>query len=153
MKQKIFKTFLLTFLLLLIFTIPTHASEGEMTKHTITIEVPANEEMIMPYIWDNGSYSPVYSSASTAAFTVPDNNFAFETSARNSSGVACNAEYTVHLMRSSTNTSQAFLTHVANGSTDKLDWISTTPGYSYYFKIVNHSSTPLSVYLEYYSWN
>ena len=71
MKQKIFKTFLLTFLLLLIFTIPTHASEGEMTKHTITIEVPANEEMIMPYIWDNGSYSPVYSSASTASFTVP----------------------------------------------------------------------------------
>lgn len=153
MKQKIFKTFLLTFLLLLIFTIPTHASEGEMTKHTITIEVPANEEMIMPYIWDNGSYSPVYSSASTAAFTVPDNNFAFETSARNSSGVACSAEYTVNLIFASTGASHAALRNTANGSLKKLDWISTYPGYSYYFKIVNHSSTPLSVYLEYYSWN
>ena len=153
MKQKIFKTFLLTFLLLLIFTIPTHASEGEMTKHTITIEVPANEEMIMPYIWDNGSYSPVYSSASTAAFTVPDHNFAFETSARNSSGVACSAEYTVNLIKSSLGTAMATLRNTANGTLKKLDWISTNPGNSYYFKIVNHSSTPLSVYIEYYSWN
>lgn len=153
MKQKIFKTFLLTFLLLLIFTIPTHASEGEMTKHTITIEVPANEEMIMPYIWNNGSYSPVYSSASTAAFTVPDNNFAFETSARNSSGVACSAEYTVNLMIASLGSSIATLRNTANGVLSKLDWISTNPGHSYYFKIVNYSSTPLSVYLEYYSWN
>ena len=107
----------------------------------------------MPYIWDNGSYSPVYSSASTASFVVPDNNFAFETSARNVNGNACSAEYTVHLMSGLSNLSQALLSHTANGSIAKLDWISTNPGSSYYFKIINRSSTTLAVYLEYYSWN
>ena len=154
MKQKLLKSILLAFLFMLIFTFPTFATEEtQPTKHTIEIEVPANEEIVMPYIWDNGSYSPVYSSASTASFVVPDNNFAFETSARNVNGNACSAEYTVHLVSSLSNASKASLLNVANGTLKKLDWISTTPGNSYYFAFTNHSSTTLSVYLEYYSWN
>ena len=154
MKQKLLKSILLAFLFMLIFTFPTFATEEtQPTKHTIEIEVPANEEIVMPYIWDNGSYSPVYSSASTASFVVPDNNFAFETSARNVNGNACSAEYTVNLIKSSLGAAVATLRNTANGSLSKLDWISTTPGLIYHFKIVNHSSTTLSVYLEYYSWN
>ena len=153
MKQKLLKSILLIFLLMILFTIPTFASESEPTKHTITIEVPANEEVVMPYIWNNGSYSPVYSSASTASFVVPDNNFAFETSARDVNGNACSAEYTVNLIKSSLGAAVAALTNTANGSLKKLDWISTTPGLSYHFKIVNNSSTTLAVYIEYYSWN
>ena len=154
MKQKLLKSILLVFLLMLIFTLPTFATEQtEPTRHTIAIEVPANEEVVMPYIWNNGSYSPVYSSASTASFVVPDNNFAFETSARDVNGNACSATYTTHLILSSSGGSQASLLNTANGTTEKLDWISTYPGSSYHFKIVNHSSTTLAVYLEYYSWN
>ena len=154
MKQKLLKSILLAFLFMLIFTFPTFATEEtQPTKHTIEIEVPANEEIVMPYIWDNGSYSPVYSSASTASFVVPDNNFAFETSARDVNGNACSAEYSINLMLSSTNTSRASTRNVADGTLKKLDWIDTNPGSTYYFKIVNFSSTTLSVYLEYYSWN
>lgn len=154
MKQKLLKSILLVFLLMLIFTLPTFATEQtEPTRHTIAIEVPANEEVVMPYMWDNGSYSPVYSSASTASFVVPDNNFAFETSARDVNGNACSAEYTVHLVSALSNASQAASKHVANGTLKKLDWIDTNPGSSYYFTIINHSSTTLAVYLEYYSWN
>ena len=76
MKQKLLKSILLVFLLMLIFTLPTFATEQtEPTRHTIAIEVPANEEVVMPYIWGDGSYSPIYNSATTASFTVPDNNF------------------------------------------------------------------------------
>ena len=60
MKQKLLKSILLAFLFMLIFTFPTFATEEtQPTKHTIEIEVPANEEIVMPYIWNNGSYSPV----------------------------------------------------------------------------------------------
>lgn len=153
MKHKLNLILFLTLIFMIIFTIPTFASE-EPTKHTIKIEVPANEETaISPYMWDNGSYSPVYSSASTASFTIPDNNFAFETSATDINGNTCSAEYTVHLVLASSNASKASLKHTADGTLSKLDWIAVTAGSSYYLTIVNYSSTTLAVYLEYYSWD
>ena len=152
MKRKIFKLSFLLLMFLLIFTLPSLATE-EPTKHTIRIEVPANEDVVMPYIWGNGSYSPVYSQATTAAFTVPDNNFAFETNATDINGNHVNATYYVDLIKVSSNISIGYLLNTANGSTKKLDWISTDPGMSYKFKIQNNSSTTLAVYIEYYSWN
>ena len=154
MKQKLLKSILLAFLFMLIFTFPTFATEEtQPTKHTIEIEVPANEEIVMPYIWGDGSYSPIYNSATTASFTVPDNNFAFETNARDINGNACNAQYTVALNKTSSDNNVAALYNTANGTTKKLDWIDTTPGSSYRFKIYNSSSTTLAVYIVYYSWN
>ena len=152
MKIKLKSILFLLLMFLLIFTNQSFASE-EPTKHTIRLEIPANEELIVPYIWGNGSYSPVYSSAKTASFTVPDNNFAFETNATDINGNKCSAEYTTHLVYSSTGASKASLLHTADGSTAKLDWISTDPDSNYHFVIVNHSAITLAVYIEYYSWN
>ena len=153
--MKINKIIILTFTFILLLTISTFAAE-EPTRHTISIEVPANEEVVMPYIWGDGSYSPIGSSSTvtTASFVVPDNNFAFETSARDINGNACSAKYSVALNMVATNGNVATIyNHTADGTTDKLDWISTTPDYSYRFKITNNSSTTLAVYIVYYSWN
>lgn len=126
MKNKILKINILLIVFLLLFTLPTFASE-EPTKHTIAIEVPANEEIVMPYIWGNGSYSPVYSQATTASFVVPDNNFAFETNATDVNGNHVNASYAVALNETSINNDIAAIRHTANGTTTKLDWIDTDP--------------------------
>lgn len=151
MKSKIFKINILVIAILLLLTLPTFASE-EPTKHTITIEVPANEEVAMPYIWGNGSYSPVYSQSTTASFVVPDNNFAFETNATDINGNHVNGTYTVRL-QTAAGTNIASLTNDINGSTQKADWIDISPGYSYKFTIYNHTTSTLAVYIEYYSWN
>ena len=152
MKSKILKINILVIAILLLLTLPTFASEGP-TKHTITIEVPANEEIVMPYIWGNGSYSPVYSQSTTASFVVPDNNFAFETNATNINGNAVAGEYAVGLYRATSNFLVASTTNNINGSTKKLDWINTYPGDSYKFIITNYTTSTLAVYIEYYSWN
>ena len=152
MKIKLKLILFLLLMFLLIFTNQSFASE-EPTKHTIKIEVPANEEIITPYIWGNGSYKPVYSSAKTATFTIPDNNFAFETNATDINGNECDANYCVSLYLSALDTRVARADNIANGTTKKLDWISTEPGATYYFQISNSSSTTLAVYIEYYSWN
>lgn len=151
MKSKILKINILVIAILLLLTLPTFASEGP-TKHTITIEVPANEEIVMPYIWGNGSYSPVYSQSTTASFVVPDNNFAFETNATDINGNHVNGTYTVEFKRA-TGGLVASTTHNINGSMKKVDWIDTAPGYSYKFTIYNHTTSTLAVYIEYYSWN
>lgn len=152
--MKINKIIILTFTFILLLTISTFATE-EPTRHTISIEVPANEEVVMPYIWGDGSYSPIggLSTVTTASFVVPDNNFAFETSARDINGNACSARYSVSLNQTVINSNVATLYHDADGTTSKLDWISTDPDYSYRFKITNYSSTTLAVYIVYYSWN
>ena len=152
--MRINKIIILTFTFILLLTISTFAAE-EPTRHTISIEVPANEEVVMPYIWGDGSYSPIGSSSTvtTASFVVPDNNFAFETSARDINGNACSAQYSVALNKVSNNSNVAITSHIADGTTDKVDWISTSPDYSYRFKITNNSSTTLAVYIVYYSWN
>ena len=152
--MKINKIIILTFTFILLLTISTFAAE-EPTRHTISIEVPANEEVVMPYIWGDGSYSPIggSSTVTTASFVVPDNNFAFETSARDVNGNACSASYAVALNKVSTNNDIASTSNTADGNTKKLDWISTSPDSSYRFKIYNHSSTTLAVYIVYYSWN
>lgn len=152
MKSKILKINILVIAILLLLTLPTFASE-EPTKHTITIEVPANEEIVMPYIWGNGSYSPVYSQATTASFVVPDNNFAFETNATDINGNAVAGEYAVGLYRANSNLLVASASNNINGTTKKMDWISTDPDVSYKFKITNYTSATLAVYIEYYSWN
>ena len=151
MKSKILKINILVIAILLLLTLPTFASEGP-TKHTITIEVPANEEVVMPYIWGNGSYSPVYSQSTTASFVVPDNNFAFETNATDINGNHVNGTYAVELQRNS-GAPIAGLTNSINGITAKKDWIDVDPGYSYKFSIYNYTSATLAVYIEYYSWN
>lgn len=152
--MKINKIIILTFTFILLLTISTFATE-EPTRHTISIEVPANEEVVMPYIWGDGSYSPIggSSTVTTASFVVPDNNFAFETSARDVNGNACSASYTVTLNKTISDSTVARANHVADGTTKKMDWISTDPDYSYRFKITNNSSTTLAVYIVYYSWN
>ena len=152
--MRINKIIILTFTFILLLTISTFAAE-EPTRHTITIEVPANEEVVMPYIWGDGSYSPIGSSSTvtTASFVVPDNNFAFETRARDVNGNVCNSRYSVSLNKVSINSDVATLYHNADGTTSKLDWIDTTPDSSYRFKITNYSSTSLAVYIVYYSWN
>lgn len=152
MKSKILKINILVIAILLLLTLPTFASE-EPTKHTITIEVPANEEVAMPYIWGNGSYSPVYSQSTTASFVVPDNNFAFETNATDINGNTVAGEYAVGLYRANSNLLVASASNDINGTTKKMDWISTDPGDSYKFKITNYTSATLAVYIEYYSWN
>lgn len=152
MKSKILKINILVIAILLLLTLPTFASEGP-TKHTITIEVPANEEVAMPYIWGNGSYSPVYSQSTTASFVVPDNNFAFETNATDINGNHVNGTYSVGLHRATSNLLVASTVNNINGTTKKLDWISTDPGDSYKFIITNYTSATLAVYIEYYSWN
>ena len=152
MKSKILKINILVIAILLLLTLPTFASE-EPTKHTITIEVPANEEIVMPYIWGNGSYSPVYSQSTTASFVVPDNNFAFETNATDINGNHVNGTYTVALKQVTTGGSIASLNNNINGVTKKLDWIDVTPDSSYKFTIYNYTSATLAVYIEYYSWN
>lgn len=152
MKSKILKINILVIAILLLLTLPTFASEGP-TKHTITIEVPANEEIVMPYIWGNGSYSPVYSQSTTASFVVPDNNFAFETNATDINGNTVNGTYSVGLHRANSNLLVATATNNINGITKKMDWISTDPGISYKFIISNFTSATLAVYIEYYSWN
>lgn len=152
MKSKILKINILVIAILLLLTLPTFASE-EPTKHTITIEVPANEEVTMPYIWGNGSYSPVYSQSTTASFEVPDNNFAFETNATDINGNHVDGTYTVSLQQVSTGSIITSLTNSINGSTKKLDWIDVTPNRSYRFIISNPTSATLAVYIEYYSWN
>ena len=151
MKFKILRINILVIAILLLLTLPTFASEGP-TKHTITIEVPANEEVAMPYIWGNGSYSPVYSQSTTASFVVPDNNFAFETNATDINGNHVNGTYAVAFQRSS-GTTLAALSNNINGVTAKKDWIDVAPGYSYKFTISNHTTSTLAVYIEYYSWN
>lgn len=151
MKSKILKINILVIAILLLLTLPTFASDGP-TKHTITIEVPANEEIVMPYIWGNGSYSPVYSQSTTASFVVPDNNFAFETNATDINGNHVNGTYTVEFQRASSGF-VASTTHNIDGSMHKVDWIDTNPGTSYKFVIFNHTSSTLAVYIEYYSWN
>lgn len=152
MKSKILKINILVIAILLLLTLPTFASE-EPTKHTITIEVPANEEVAMPYIWGNGSYSPVYSQTTTSSFVVPDNNFAFETNATDINGNAVAGDYIVRLQESYTSATIASTQHNINGTTKKIDWIDTDPGASYKFQIVNLTSATLAVYIEYYSWN
>lgn len=152
MKSKILKINILVIAILLLLTLPTFASEGP-TKHTITIEVPANEEVAMPYIWGNGSYSPVYSQSTTASFVVPDNNFAFETNATDINGNHVSGTYTVALQQVSTGSNITSLSNSINGSTKKLDWIDVTPERSYRFIIYNSTSSTLAVYIEYYSWN
>ena len=152
MKSKILKINILVIAILLLLTLPTFASEGP-TKHTITIEVPANEEVAMPYIWGNGSYSPVYSQTTTASFVVPDNNFAFETNATDINGNAVAGDYIVRLQESYTSATIASTQHNINGTTKKIDWIDTDPGASYKFQIVNLTSATLAVYIEYYSCN
>lgn len=152
MKFKILRINILVIAILLLLTLPTFASEGP-TKHTITIEVPANEEVAMPYIWGNGSYSPVYSQSTTASFVVPDNNFAFETNATDINGNTVAGEYAVGLYRANSNLLVASASNDINGTTKKMDWISTDPGVSYKFKITNYTSATLAVYIEYYSWN
>ena len=152
MKSKILKINILVIAILLLLTLPTFASEGP-TKHTITIEVPANEEVAMPYIWGNGSYSPVYSQSTTASFVVPDNNFAFETNATDINGNHVAGDYIVRLQESYTSATIASTQHNINGTTKKIDWIDTDPGASYKFQIVNLTSATLAVYIEYYSWN
>ena len=152
MKSKILKINILVIAILLLLTLPTFASEGP-TKHTITIEVPANEEIAIPYIWGNGSYSPVYSQTTTASFVVPDNNFAFETNATDINGNHIDGEYLVHLQEAYTSATIASTRNSINGSTKKLDWIDTDPGSTYKFQIVNLTSATLAVYIEYYSWN
>lgn len=151
MKSKILKINILVIAILLLLTLPTFASEGP-TKHTITIEVPANEEVAMPYIWGNGSYSPVYSQSTTASFVVPDNNFAFETNATDINGNHVNGTYTIEFQRASGGF-VASTTHNIDGSMHKVDWIDTNPGTSYKFVIFNHTSSTLAIYIEYYSWN
>ena len=153
--MRINKIIILTFTFILLLTISTFAAE-EPTRHTISIEVPANEEVVMPYIWGDGSYSPIGSSSTvtTASFVVPDNNFAFETSARDINGNACSAQYSVALNMTASDSNISSINYkTADGTTSKVDWISTYPDYSYRFKIYNHSSTTLAVYIVYYSWN
>ena len=106
----------------------------------------------MPYMWDSGSYWPITGTSTTPKFTVDSTNFAFETNATNTNGNACSATYTTYLMKSSSNGMIASVDNIADGSTEKVDWINVSNGHSYYFKITNYSSTPLAVYLTYYSW-
>ena len=143
--------YLFLFFTLIVLTTSSFASE-EITKHTIEITVPANEDIIMPYMWDSGSYWPITGTSTTPKFTVDSTNFAFETNATDTNGNACSATYSTALVLSTTNGAMASTTHTANGTTKKVDWLNVSNGSSYYFRLINHSSTPLAVYLTYYSW-
>lgn len=150
--MKIKKIFYL-FLFFMIFTLgaTSFATEG-MTEHTIEIIVPAAEEVVMPYMWDDGSFWPITGTSTTPRFTVDSTNFAFETNATDVNGNACSATYGTSLMTASGNTTVTILNNVANGTTEKADWINVSNGAAYYFKLTNYSNTPIAVYLKYYSW-
>ena len=143
--------YLFLFFTLIVLTTSSFASE-EITKHTIEITVPANEDIVMPYMWDSGSYWPITGTSTTPRFTVDSTNFAFETNATDTNGNACSATYTTSLMSSLSNGTIASALHTANGTTKKVDWLQVSNGSSYYFKLTNHSSTAIAVYLTYYSW-
>ena len=149
--MKIKKIFYL-FLFFMIFTLgaTSFATEG-MTEHTIEIIVPAAEEVVMPYMWDDGSFWPITGTSTTPRFTVDSTNFAFETNATDVNGNACSANYVTSLMNSS-NIPIASIGNTANGTTRKVDWINVGLDATYYFQLTNNSSTPIAVYLTYYSW-
>lgn len=149
--MKIKKIFYL-FLFFMIFTLgATSFATEEMTEHTIEIIVPAAEEVVMPYMWDDGSFWPITGTSTTPRFTVDSTNFAFETNATDVNGNACSANYTTTLMNSS-NSAVASVGNTANGTTRKVDWINVGLDATYYFRLTNNSSTPIAVYLKYYSW-
>ena len=150
--MKIKKIFYL-FLFFMIFTLgaTSFATEG-MTEHTIEIIVPAAEEVVMPYMWDDGSFWPITGTSTTPRFTVDSTNFAFETNATDVNGNACSANYTTSLMTGLGNNAIASVANIADGATEKVDWINVNNGASYYFKLTNHSNTAIAVYLKYYSW-
>ena len=149
--MKIKKIFYL-FLFFMIFTLgaTSFATEG-MTEHTIEIIVPAAEEVVMPYMWDDGSFWPITGTSNTPRFTVDSTNFAFETNATDVNGNHCSANYTTSLMNSSNNPI-ASIGNIADGQTEKMDWLNVQNGGTYYFRLISHSSTPIAVYLKYYSW-
>ena len=145
--MKIKKIFYL-FLFFMIFTLgATSFATERMTEHTIEIIVPAAEEVVMPYMWDDGSFWPITGTSTTPRFTVDSTNFAFETNATDVNGNACSATYVTSLMTYA-GTPIVSAGNTANGTTKKIDWINVNNGATYYFRLVNQSSTPIAVYLK-----
>lgn len=112
-------------------------------------ELEPGEVVVVPTrMWNSVTVSlgsgAVYN---TSSFTADGNYMAFQMTGTGSSS----AIYSVSLLKSSAivTSSQAY----ANGGSTKVDWIPISSGSSYSFRIVNNSSTTITVTLTYYSWS
>lgn len=131
------------------------------TKHTIEVTVEPGEtidetdEEIAPYIWGTGNYSPPVNGVTyTPTMNIPERYFAFETVATTTNGGTTSGSYSVFLVRS-VSANIASLEGSVDGQTYKRDWITieSTTATDYQFKIVNQTTTSISVTLTYYSWS
>ena len=130
------------------------------TRHTIELTVApdgtiegTDEDGVAPFMWGNGSYSPPANGVTyTAQFTIPDRYFAYELSAIGSNGATVSGTCSAYLLLSDAETSIAGLNVNIDGSTKKMDWIDVTAGDKHLFKIINGSSSSITVTITYYSW-
>ncbi len=124
----------------------------EIEKTTITYEMPAPTDDenagIQPLIWDQESHETSKQLAYTPLFVIPDRYFAYEMSAisGNSSG-----KYAIALMDQYSIETHS-ITHTANSTTKKADWIDVVPGRSYQFRVTNFTGSNLIFTITYYSW-
>lgn len=129
------------------------------TRHTIEVTVEpgetidGSEEGIAPYIWGQGTYSPPVNGATyTASFTVTERYFAYEaiaTSSNSNESGTCS----ITLMLNDAETSIASMNiHINSGENLKNDWI-TLYDSRYLFRLVNNTTSTISVTITYYSWS
>ena len=167
--MKHFKKLIALFLAMVMamsFAVTAMAAESDSgipenaTSHTIELTVAPGETIIdgeddgvAPFIWGSNSYNPPANGATyTAQFTIPDRYFAYEVSAIGSNGNAVNGICSVYLLLSNAQTSIAGLNVNINGTVGKMDWIDVDAGTRHLFKIVNGSSSSITVNITYYSW-
>ena len=126
---------------------------ADVEKNTIEITLEPGESIdesdVTPYIWGQETHDVPYDARATAAFNIPDRNFAFEMKGTGINNEPINGTYTVELNRGAT--IKASRPGNLDGTTYKVDWISVEPG-NYYFTIYNYTSVTIKVVLTYYSW-
>ena len=119
--------------------------------HELVLTIPAGENQgITPYMWDHGTYNPEPNRVmDTLDFTIdPDHHFfCFNATVTGNSPGICSI-----VLRSNAG-ERCTMNADVNGGEDTMDWISVTPGKDYFFRITNHTSSVVKVYLKYYSFN
>lgn len=160
-KGKKFLAMFMVLIMCLSFNSVVFADDGipaGVEKHTITIDVPAaptedEEPGIQPQMW--GQQTPGVSGNSqinTGTFPIEHRYFAYEMTATDTNGNAVSGTYAVRLINAITSTTVTSMNQNIDGITYKNDWITVEAGLSYHFRIINQSSTSISVTLTYYSW-
>lgn len=129
------------------------------TRHTIELTVEPGESFdgsnsgITPFMWNQGSYNPPANGTTyTATFTADHRYLAYEISAIGTSGSAVAGNCTVQLIDHDSMAPIAATYVSCNGSIEKMDWIDVYTGDKYLFKIMNSTSSAITVTVTYYTW-